>query len=115
MLTSAGTAPPTTDTIQKLRAKHPSASVPVTAVPVSRSPLQISTATLRTVLRSSPRGSSPGCDGWRLEHFRVLLQDDEAVELLTRCCNLFLSGEIPAEAALVFAGARLIALRKKSI
>ena len=112
MLTSVGTAPPTKDTIQKLRAKHPPASVSVEAVPVSCPPLQISTTTLRSVLRSAPRGSSPGCDGWRFEHFRVLLQDDEAMELLARICNLFLAGMIPAEVALSFAGARLIALRK---
>ena len=115
MLTSAGTASPTTDTIQKLRAKHPPASVLVEAVPVLCPPLQICTTTLRSVLLLAPRGSSPRCDGWRFEHFRVLLQDDEAIELLARICNLFLAGKIQADVALSFAGGSTHSSPEKSI
>ena len=99
-------------TFEKLLQKHPSASHPSMPCPPDSSPLQASAKHLEEVVKKSPRGSGPGADGWRFEHFRILQQDDRSASLLLQVCNLFLNGSIPSAAATAFAGARLIALRK---
>ena len=114
MLTSSGIAPLTDKTIEKLCAKYPKASSALDYISISSASLQVSPRSIKNALKSAPRGSSPGCDGWRFEHLRILLHDDAAIELLTRACNLFLDGSIPSDVATAFASARLIALRKNA-
>ena len=94
--------------------KHPLPSSPA-STPTATSeapPLQATLPTLISTLRGASRGSSPGCDGWRFEHFRLLLDDEDLLSDFLKICNLFLDGSIPAIAATAFSGARLIALKK---
>ena len=115
LLTSSGLASPSDETFRKLQAKHPPTSSAVTRASVDTSPVQASAVALRSVLRGSPRGSGPGCDGWRFEHFCLFLDDDAVLTNFLQVCNLFLAGRIPTPASTAFAGARLIALRKRCI
>ena len=112
LLTSNGLASPSDETLHKLERKHPPSLPTIPRTPEDVTPLQASFQTLRLVLRDSPRGSGGGCDGWRFEHLRLLLEDHEVLLSFLTVCNLFLAGAIPVDAATAFAGARLIALSK---
>jgi hypothetical protein len=82
---------------------------------------EITEQELETALWKAPRGSAPGVDGWRFEHFWDCLRvtstavDPAAVRLtdaLLALVNQAQQGKLPAWSYDLMAGANLVALRK---
>ncbi|CAE7843489.1 unnamed protein product [Symbiodinium necroappetens] len=66
--------------------------------------------TLGQALRSSRRGTAAGLSGATCKHYKVLLDDAEALELFAHAANLLASAQIPANIAAALAVSRLTAL-----
>ena len=66
ILTSHGLAPPSEESIQRLRAKHPATLSGVDEV----SSIQLKKSVFLESLRKSPRGSGARPSGWRFEHLK---------------------------------------------
>ena len=118
MLTAAALAPGTEDTFAALSdpARRPPALL--TAIPADVRDLQpdapatLTDAAVGQALRSSRRGTAAGLSGATCEHYKVLLDDAEALELFAHAANLLASAQIPANIAAALAVSRLTALRK---
>ena len=117
-----------TETIEKLRSLHPSHfDAPSTEdeidldpaeLPISP-PFQLNPKQLDQLIKSFPRGTAPGPDGFRAQYLRDLLRvpagdiQSNARPSLHRLITLLVSGNVPKEIAPYLAGARLIPLEKK--
>ena len=75
-------------------------------------PATLTDAAVGQALRSSRRGTAAGLSGATCEHYKVLLDDAEALELFAHAANLLASAQIPANIAAALAVSRLTALRK---
>ena len=118
VLTAAALAPGTEDTFAALSdpARRPPALL--TEIPADVRDLQpdapatLTDAAVGQALRSSRRGTAAGLSGATCEHYKVLLDDAEALELFAHAANLLASAQIPANIAAALAVSRLTALRK---
>ena len=96
ILTSNGLPPSTDDTARKLISKHPSR---FSALPpllnVSCESITLSRLLLFDSIRQAPRGSGAGPSGWRFEHFKFLLENEDTVDGLFSACRLLLREYCP--------------------
>ena len=115
MLLSGGIVPNNDTTWRLLQAKHPSCPPPVTP-DVTSEPITLSPSfNIVPILRSFPKGTSPGPSGLSVQH----LLDTISVPLhtpigtsLKRIVNLLASGKVPVHVSAYLAGGKLIALDK---
>ena len=115
MLLSGGIAPYNDTTWCLLQAKHPSCLPPVTP-DVTSEPTTLSPSfSILPILRSFPKGTSPGSSGLSVQH----LLDTISVPLhtpigtsLKGIVNLLASGKVPVRVSAYLAGGKLIALDK---
>ncbi|CAE7037427.1 unnamed protein product, partial [Symbiodinium natans] len=63
-------------------------------------------------LRACKRGSAPGLSGARAEHYKVLLDQADALELLAEAATLLARADVPQEVAAGIALARMTAIQK---
>ena len=75
-------------------------------------PVRLSSRAVATALREARRGGAAGLSGMRAEHLKLLLQDLEALELLTEAATCLAQANVPSDIAAGLAMARLTALRK---
>ena len=109
VLTAAALAPGTENTFAALSdpARRPPALL--TAIPADVRDLQpdvpatLTDAAVGQALRSSRRGTAAGLSGATCEHYKVLLDDAEALELFAHAANLLASAQIPANIAAALA------------
>jgi len=63
-------------------------------------------------IRSAGRGSAPGPSGWRFEHLRILLAEDESRDQLADAAERLARGDVSAHIADAIGLGRIVALRK---
>lgn len=118
LLTSSPQAPGTAATLAAL--SDPERRPPAPRSPVSQAvldyqpqvPLPLSAHDLADALRTSKRGSAAGLSGATAEHYKVLLDDEDALELFARAATALANGAAPPEVLSALALARLTALAK---
>ena len=115
VLTSAGLAPSTADTAKKLASKHPPRvkSIDLLNTPHSAA-INLSENVFCDTVRRSPRGSGVGPSGWRFEHFKVLIDNENTAKCLFSACSAIAKGILPPEIAQLMSSSRLIALSKSN-
>ena len=108
--------PETDSNLAKLRKLHPAKSE-VKTKPFTTTSISVSSESLlMDCLKSFPKGSAPGLDGYRAEHLIDACCTTQNVSLLTIITNftsMILSGFVPLEVREWFGGGRLCALPKK--
>jgi hypothetical protein len=112
MLTSAGMAPPTEETLQCLRDKHPHDALPRIPDPVPNSRvLRVGVPALMSALRSFPRGSAPGPSKLRVQHLldACRVPGHRCAEAVARLVEVCLEGHVPPFIRPHLCGAALIA------
>ncbi|XP_074288414.1 uncharacterized protein LOC141613573 [Silene latifolia] len=119
VLTSSGIAPYSVSTLVALQDKHPVASSPsLPSLSVDHHPLVASSAVVLDMIRSFPRGTSCGRDGFRAQHLLdclgsdVVAISDELIASISRVVNLFLEGRCPPVLGEYIASAPLTPLVK---
>ena len=75
-------------------------------------PLRLKAAELGEALRTAKRGSAAGLSGASVEHYRMLLEDEEALDLLAHAAYLLANADAPADVLRALALSRLTALSK---
>ena len=102
VLSSSGVAPYNDATLQELKAKHPFKSAPsLPDIPIDHQHLIASQDVVLDRIKSFPRGTSCGRDGFRAQHLLDCLSgaaiaiSDELVSSITQVVNLFLEGKCP--------------------
>ena len=106
----------TDSNLAKLRKLHPAKSDVKTKTFTTSSISISSESLLLDCLKSFPKGSAPGLDGYRAEHLIDACNTTQNVSLLTiitNFTNMILSGNIPLEVREWLGGGRLCALPKK--
>nr|GFA26363.1 hypothetical protein [Tanacetum cinerariifolium] len=102
VLSSSGVAPYNDATLEDLKAKHtlkPAPSLPHILIDYHQ--LTTSHAVVLDMIKSFPRGTSPGRDGLHAQHLMDCLSgaamaiSDELVSSITQVFNLFLDGKCP--------------------
>jgi hypothetical protein len=116
-LHSSGVAPMTEETIQKLRDKHPVATLP--EININPPDGYVCTEEdVRKAISSFANSSAAGPDGLYPDHVKLMIQlchpTDEIlfIQSLTRFCNVVTSGSAPKVYAPYFGSATLIPLIK---
>ena len=108
--------PETDSNLAKLRKLHPAKSE-VKTKPFTTTSISVSSESLlMDCLKSFPKGSAPGLDGYRAEHLIDACSTTQNVSLLTIITNftsMILSGYVPLEVREWLGGGRLCALPKK--
>ena len=118
VLTAAELAPGNETTYRALTDPRRRPPEPRTAVPVATlqhtpaQPVRLTAKAVASALRDTRRGGAAGLSGMRAEHLKVLLQDLDAVDLLTEAATRLARAQIPTEVADGLARTRLTALRK---
>eukprot|EP00439_Symbiodinium_sp_Y106_P010376 s2888_g1.t1 len=69
-------------------------------------------AAVAQALRTARRGTAAGLSGATCDHYKLLLEDAEALELLTHAANLLVAARVPADVAAALGLSRLTALRR---
>lgn len=82
ILCSQGLAEPSTETVNKLAAKHPTCSEDLVFEPPCFSDLDLDEQILLRQIHAAPRGSGPRPSGWRYEHLKSLLSNNNLREPL---------------------------------
>ena len=112
-MTSRGLAPPTDDTVQKLKDKHPVQALNLELPPLKDiQPVQLKKSVLTDLIKKAPRGAAPGLSGWRYEHLCILVDNVITSDLLYVVCCHIAEGKLPSAALPLFSLSRLIALPK---
>ena len=95
------------------RPPHPRHPIPDDVVRFrAANPLRLRAAELGEALRTAKRGSAAGLSGASVEHYRLLLEDEEALELLAHAASLLANADVPADVLRALALSRLTALSK---
>lgn len=119
-LVSVGIASNTPATIVALREKHPEQIPPIPIIlenPIAP-PANFTYAQVEKKLKSFPKGSGAGPDGFRPDYFKDMLTASNAdgikfyINAYTKVANLTCEGKTPEGFQPFFAGARLIAIQK---
>ena len=117
-LTGAPLAPSNADMLRLLsdpdkRPPHPRHPIPDDVVRFrAANPLRLKAAELGEALRTAKRGSAAGLSGASVEHYRLLLEDEEALDLLAHAASLLANADAPADVLRALALSRLTALSK---
>ena len=117
-MTSAAIAPGTDETFAALsdparRPPSPRQDVPVDLLNCQPDSLAVLTdAAVAQALRTARRGTAAGLSGATCEHYKLLLDDAEALELSVHAANLLAAARVPADVAAAVGLSRLTALRK---
>ena len=117
-LTGAPLAPSNADALRLLsdpdkRPPHPRHPIPDDVVRFrAANPLRLKAAELGEALRTAKRGSAAGLSGASVEDYRLLLGDEEALDLLVHAASLFANADAPADVLRALALSRLTALSK---
>ena len=113
-------APDNTETLEKLKERHPTAPATISLPPAPDNDdvhIPVSSDSVKSAIFSFPAGSAGGPDGLKPGHLKHLIGASEAgnrlLESLTRLVNFILRNEIPVEIQPIFFGANLCALSKK--
>ena len=69
-------------------------------------------AAVAQALRTARRGTAAGLSGATCEHYKLLLDDAEALELFVHAANLLAAARVPADVAAAVGLSRLTVLRK---
>ncbi len=109
---SSGLAPPTSQTVKKLSDKHPKSKKEISQRKYTSDQISLSRSQLFKAIQSSPNGSGTGPSGWRYEHFRVLLENEELADCLYFACSCIAQGNLPDPVTSLLSSSRLIALPK---
>ena len=80
--------------------------------PLPAPPLRLTPAEIGDALRTAKRGAAPGLSGSTMDHYKVLLEDEEAFAHLTAMVNKLANADVPAPVLEALARARLTALTK---
>ena len=116
-LTGSPLAPGTEDTWQELQSKRPqriSRELPQWVREFNPdTPLALDRDAFLRSLKTAPRGSSPGPGGCTYEHLKVLMDDQETLELLFEAATSLAQAKVPASVAVVLTAAHLTALSKR--
>jgi len=75
-------------------------------------PVRLTAKAVAAALRDARRGGVAGLSGMRAEHLKLLLQDLDAVNLLTEAATRLARAQVPTDVADGLARTRLTALRK---
>ena len=75
-------------------------------------PAVLNDAAVAQALRTARRGTAAGLSGATCEHYKLLLDDAEALELFAHAANLLVAAHVPASVAAALGLSRLTALRK---
>ena len=117
-LTSAAIAPGTDETFAALSDPERRPPVPLHDVPADLlnfqpdAPAVLNDAAVAQALRTARRGTAAGLSGATCEHYKLLLDDAEALELFTHAANLLVAAHVPTSVAVALGLSRLTALRK---
>ena len=117
-LTAAALAPGTDETLQALSdptRRPPSRHREIPAEVLSHEPAEAVTLSVQQVaesLRSARRGSAPGLSGATVDHYKLLLDDPAALELLAFAVNCLARADVPPVIVQALSLSRLPALRK---
>ena len=117
-LTAAALAPGNDETLHALsdpsrRPPHRRREIP--AEVLTHEPAEAVALSVQQVaesLRSAKRGSAPGLSGATVDHYKLLLDDPAALELLAFAVNCFARADLPPGIIDALALSRLTALRK---
>ncbi len=115
-LTSNGLSELTEETMQVLADLHPEEDEP-TIRDCTATALVVSPDVTQRAIERFGRSAKGGIDEVTAQHLRDATEFDDATHLtrnLTEFINMIFRGERPAEVAVVFCGARLVAVKKKS-
>ena len=117
-LTAAALAPGTDETFRALSdptRRPPSRRREMPAKVLSHEPAEAVTLSVQQVaesLRSAKRGSAPGLSGATVDHYKLLLDDPAALELLAFAVNCLARADVPPVIVQALSLSRLTALRK---
>jgi hypothetical protein len=118
-LLSSGVAPVTPAVVEQLRRKHPVPPLPPVISPEPLPPsLEVTELDVAAALRSFPKGTAGGRDGFRPDYFQVLLHaavpldGQHFLSFYTAFQNQLLAGNAPAALAPYLASAPLTPLCK---
>ncbi|CAI5991264.1 unnamed protein product [Closterium sp. NIES-65] len=107
-------APPSSDTVTALHAKHPpaAAEIPDWVASFTATELpQLTVPLLHQALRSAPRGTAAGPSGWLIEHLRdTFLSSQNHLPYLLRLFQSWLQGDLPPAVRSYYAASNLVAL-----
>ena len=115
-LTGATLAPGTEETFHRMQSRRP--QVETRALPQEvhdfqpDTPLTVDRKVFLQCLKSAPRGASPGPGGCTYEHLKLLLEDNDTVELLLEAVTSLERASVPVEVTTALMSARLTALTK---
>ena len=102
-LTSAAVAPGTDETFAALSDPERRPPVPLHDVPADLlnfqpdAPAVLNDAAVAQALRTARRGTAAGLSGATCEHYKLLLDDAEALELFTHAANLLVAARVPRQ------------------
>ncbi|CAI5931299.1 unnamed protein product [Closterium sp. NIES-65] len=109
-------APPSSDMVTALHAKHPpaAAEIPDWVASFTATELpQLTVPLLHQALRSAPRGTAAGPSGWLIEHLRdTFLSSQNHLPYLLRLFQSWLQGDLPPAVRSYYAASNLVALCK---
>ncbi|CAE7533754.1 unnamed protein product, partial [Symbiodinium pilosum] len=117
-LTAAALAPGTDETLRALSdptRRPPSRRREIPAEVLSHEPAEAVTLSVQQVaesLRRAKRGSAPGLSGATVDHYKLLLDDPAALELLAFAVNCLARADVPPVIVQALSLSRLTALRK---
>ncbi|CAL1156747.1 unnamed protein product [Cladocopium goreaui] len=66
--------------------------------PLPATPLRLTPAEIGDALRTAKRGAAPGLSGSTMDHYKVLLEDEEAIAHLTAMVNKLANADVPPPA-----------------
>ena len=118
ILTAAELAPGDETTYRALTDPARRPPEPRTAVPAAAlqhepaQPVRLTAKAVAAALRDTRRGGAAGLSGMRVEHLKLLLQDLDAVDLLTEAATRVARAQVPTDVAEGLARTRLTALQK---
>ena len=117
-LTSPAVAPGTLATLQALtdpERRPPALRRPIPdhlLRPGAPPPVRLTPQEIGDALRTAKRGAAPGLSGATMEHYKVFLEDEEALHLFSHAINKLATADVPAHILAALARARLTALAK---
>lgn len=77
-------------------------------------PLHLTTAQVATALRTSKKGSAAGLSGATADHYKLFLEDEEALALFSHSANLLANASVPPAVLSALSLSRRTALQKPS-
>ena len=117
-LTSAPLAPGNAETLRQLT--DPARRPPAPRQPLSdemasfqpAEPVRLTPAALGEALRTAKRGTAAGLSGAAIEHYRLLLEDGDALDMLSQAATQLANADVPESVLRALALSRLTALAK---